>query len=128
MAGMPDRDLPADAASRIDDYVAALTDWRRATVSGLRTLIHRADPAITEDWKWATPVFSHGRPVCAIGTFKDHVKVNFFDGASLADPARLFNSGLDAKKSRAIDLREGEAMDEAAFVALVQEAATKPQS
>jgi hypothetical protein len=89
----------------------------------LRALIHEAHPEITEAWKWDTPVFAHDGNVCAIGAFADHVKVNFFRGASLADPTGLFNAGLDAKTTRAIDLHEGDTFDEEALRAMVVAAA-----
>ena len=110
---------------RVDSYVAQLNGWQRDAVVRLRALIHEAAPDIREDWKWDTPVFVGRGNVCAIGVFADHVKVNFFKGASLPDPAGLFNAGLDAKTSRAIDLREGELdrLDEDAFRTLVRAAA-----
>ena len=74
----------------------------------LRKLIRDADPAITEEWKWGTPVFNHNGLVCAIGAFKDHVKLNFFQGVKLSDPNKLFNSGLDAKTTRSINFQEGD--------------------
>lgn len=111
-----------EASEQIDSYIGALSRWQRETVTGLRELIHETLPGIVEEWKWQTPVFSLGRPVCAIGTFKDHVKINFFNGASLPDPAGLFNAGLEAKTSRAIDLREGEGLDREALRALLQAA------
>jgi hypothetical protein len=88
----------------------------------MRQLIHDADPEIVEEWKWDTPVFSHAGHVCAIGAFKDHVKLNFFKGASLADPDGLFNAGLEAKTSRAIDLTEGDRVDEDALKRLIRTA------
>jgi hypothetical protein len=110
---------------RIETYIAGLAGWRRDTVVRLRALVHEAVPDIGEDWKWDTPVFVKKANVCAIGVFADHVKVNFFKGASLSDPARLFNAGLDAKSSRAIDLREGDVagLDVDAFRSLVRDAA-----
>ena len=111
-----------EASDQIDTYIGALSGWQQVTVSELRQLIHEALPGITEEWKWGTPVFSQGRPICAVGTFKDHVKINFFNGARLPDPAGLFNAGLEAKTSRAIDLREGEAFDREALRALLQTA------
>jgi hypothetical protein len=107
---------------QIDAYIESLDGWQRATASRLRTLVHEADPGIVERWKWSTPVFSHGGDVCAIGAFKDHLKVNFFKGALLPDPAGLFNAGLDAKTSRAIDLRPDDDVDEVAFRELVRAA------
>ena len=111
-----------DASARIDAYVGELTGWQRDAVTRLRRLVHEADPAIVEEWKWGTPVFSHAVMVCAIGVFKDHVKVNFFKGASLDDPHSLFNAGLEAKASRAIDLGEGDEIDEPALSGLVRAA------
>ena len=109
---------------RVDAYVAKLNGWQRDAVVRLRELIHEAAPDIREDWKWDTPVFVGRANVCAIGVFSEHVKVNFFKGASLPDPAGLFNAGLEAKTSRAIDLREGDLdrLDAGAFRSLVREA------
>ena len=109
-------------ADQIDRYVAALPAWQREIAQRLRDLIHEADPEIAEAWKWGTPVFVHGGNVCAIGAFRDHVKVNFFKGAALGDPNGLFNAGLEAKTSRAIDIGEGDRLDEHAFRALVRAA------
>jgi hypothetical protein len=109
---------------RVDAYIAGLTGWQRDAVIRLRELIHEAAPELREDWKWDTPVFVDHGNVCAIGTFRDHVKVNFLKGASLPDPEGLFNAGLEAKTSRAIDFREGDVdrMDPDAFRALVRAA------
>jgi hypothetical protein len=115
-----------DASEQIDAYLAGLIGWQRTTAERLRALVHEAVPDIVEEWKWGTPVFTRAGLVCAIGVFKDHLKVNFFKGATLPDPAGLFNAGLDAKTSRAIDLTEGDALDEAAFRALVRAAAGLP--
>ena len=111
---------------RVDDYIGSLNGWQQEAVVRLRDLIHDAVPTLGEDWKWDTPVFLTTRNVCALGVFRDHVKVNFFKGASLADPAGLFNAGLEAKTSRAIDLREGEVdqLDSVAFQDLVRQAAS----
>ena len=111
-----------DASAQIDTYVGDLTGWQRDAVTRLRRLVHDADPVIVEEWKWATPVFSHSGNVCAIGVFKDHVKLNFFKGASLDDPHGLFNAGLEAKASRAIDLGAGDDVDELALRELVRAA------
>ena len=116
----------SDASEQIDTYVAGLTGWQRQTTERLRALVHEAVPDIVEEWKWSTPVFARAGSVCAIGVFKDHLKVNFFKGSTLPDPAGLFNAGLEAKTSRAIDLAEGDALDEAAFRALVRVAAGLP--
>jgi hypothetical protein len=93
-------------------------------IARLRTLIHEADPGITEEWKWDTAVWSHKGLVCAIATFKKTVKMNFFQGASLADPQKLFNGGLDAKKTRSIDFREGDSVNETALQDLIRTAVT----
>jgi hypothetical protein len=110
---------------RVDAYVQRLDGWQRDAVVRLRDLIHEAVPDIGEDWKWDAPVFVAHRNVCAIGVFSDHVKVNFFKGPGLPDPAGLFNAGLEAKTSRAIDLREGELdrVDVNAFRELLRQAA-----
>jgi hypothetical protein len=106
----------------IDKQIADLPDWRGSLLARLRQLIHEVDPAITEEWKWSTAVWSHKGSVCAAAPFKDHVKLNFFKGASLADPHGLFNAGLDAKATRAIDFHDGESVDEAALKDLVRAA------
>jgi hypothetical protein len=111
-----------DPSAQIDAYLASLPAWQRDLAMRARALVHEADPAIAEAWKWDIPVFAHGGNVCAIGAFADHVKVNFFKGASLPDPAGIFNAGLEAKTTRAIDLHEGDRLDEPAFRALVTEA------
>jgi hypothetical protein len=113
----------ADSVARINQYIQSLPAWQRDKVARIRELIHKADTGIVEEWKWDTPVFARGGNVCAVGAFADHVKVNFFRGASLDDPHGLFNAGLEAKSSRAIDLREGDALNEPAFEALVRLAA-----
>ena len=109
-------------SQQIDDYLKGLTDWRGKTVARLRKLIREAAPELAEEWKWDTPVWSHKGNVVAAGVFKDHVKLNFFKGASLEDPNGLFNAGLDAKATRAIDIAEGEAIHEAALKDLVRTA------
>lgn len=83
----------------IDKQISDLPDWRGQLMARLRILIYQADPDLTEDWKWNTPVWSSNGTVCAIAAFKDHLKINFFKGASLPDPHALFNSGLEAKTS-----------------------------
>lgn len=107
---------------QIDNYIKTLDDWRGMMIARLRKLILDADPNLTEEWKWDTPVWSHKGNVVAAGVFKDHVKLNFFKGASLEDPKGLFNAGLDAKATRAIDIVEGEEIDEAALKDLVRSA------
>ena len=110
------------ASQQIDNYVEGLTDWRGKMTARLRKLIREAAPELAEEWKWDTPVWSHKGNVVAAGVFKDHVKLNFFKGASLKDPKGLFNAGLDAKATRAVDFSEGDVVDEPALKALVREA------
>jgi hypothetical protein len=109
-------------SERIDKNIAELADWRGQLVARLRKLILEADPDITEEWKWNSAVWSHQGLVCAVGTFKETVKMNLFQGALLEDPHKLFNAGLDAKKTRAIDFREGDAVDESALKELIRAA------
>jgi hypothetical protein len=109
-------------SQHITHHIAELAGWRGKTMARLRKLILEADPNLTEEWKWDTPVFAHKGNVVALGAFKDVVKVNFFKGASLKDPHGLFNAGLEAKASRAIDLREGDAFNESALKDLIRAA------
>jgi hypothetical protein len=109
-------------SDRITAYIDALGDWRGQTLGRLRTLIRSASPDLVEEWKWNTPVWSCGGNVLAAGAFQDHVKLNFFKGASLDDPRGLFNAGLEAKASRAIDLHQGDRLDEAALRDLIRAA------
>ena len=109
-------------SQRITNQIAELADWRGKMLGRLRKLILEADPDITEEWKWDTAVWSHKGNVVAIGAFKDHVKLNFFKGASLKDPHGLFNAGLEAKATRAIDLHEGDKINEAALKELIRAA------
>ena len=111
-----------NASEHIDAQIAELADWRGQMVARLRKLIHDTDPDITEEWKWETAVWSHQGLVCAVGAFKQTVKMNFFQGALLKDPQKLFNAGLDAKKTRAIDFHEGDVVDESALKALIRAA------
>lgn len=111
-----------DATQRISDYIAGLSDWRGELLARLRKLVHEAAPGITEEWKWDTPVWSQKGNVVAGGVFKDHVKLNFFKGASLEDPQGLFNAGLDAKATRAIDFSKGDRIDEPALKDLIRAA------
>lgn len=104
----------------IDSHIRDLNDWRGEMLTTLRALILEAAPELAEEWKWDTPVWSHKGNVVAAGVFKDHVKLNFFKGASLEDPNGLFNAGLDAKATRAIDIHEGQAINEAALKDLVR--------
>ena len=108
------------ASAFIDQKIKELGDWRGKTLAKARDLIHQADPDIVEEWKWmGTPVFSHGGIVCTGETYKDAVKLTFAKGASLRDPARLFNSSLDGNVRRAIDIHEGEKINEPAFKNLI---------
>jgi len=111
-----------DASELIDKQVADLGDWRGPLFARLRALIHDTDPDIAEEWKWGTGIFSHSGMVCALAAFKDHVKINFFQGAVLDDPRGLFNAGLDAKKTRAIDLYAGDSVNEPALKELIHAA------
>ena len=113
----------------VDERIADLADWRGETLGRIRELIHEADPEITEEVKWAkktspgVPVWEHDGIVCTGESYKGKVKLTFAKGASLEDPAKLFNSSLDGKVRRAIDVREGERLDEGALAALVRAAA-----
>lgn len=116
------------ASANITKRIQELGDWRGETLAHVRQLIHDADPDIQEEWKWekpkspGTPVWSHDGGVCTGETYKQVVKLTFFRGASLADPTKLFNSSLGGNTRRAIDLHEGETMDEAAFKQLIRAA------
>ena len=109
-------------AQLITNQIAELDDWRGKLLARLRKLILAVDPDIVEAWKWGTPVWSHQGDVVAVGAFKDHVKINFFKGASLPDPRSLFNAGLEAKATRAIDFHEGDKIDEPALKELIRAA------
>jgi len=106
----------------IDARIKELGDWRGKSLARLRAVIQRADPAVTEEWKWNVPVWSHDGIICTGETYKSVVKLTFAKGASLSDPARLFNSSLDGNTRRAIDVREGQKIDEEALKALVRAA------
>jgi len=109
-------------SQEIDRFIKELADWRGKWVAHLRELILKSAPEVTEEWKWGVPVWSHKGNVVSSGVFKDHVKLNFFKGASLKDPKKLFNAGLEAKASRGIDLTENSKIDEAALKDLIREA------
>jgi hypothetical protein len=117
-----------NASKLIDDRIRELGDWRGATLGKVRALIKEADPQIVEEWKWAkatspgTPVWSHNGGVCTGETYKNVVKLTFFKGASLKDPSHLFNSSLDGKVRRAIDIKEGDRINEAALKKLIRDA------
>ena len=107
----------------ISQRIAELGDWRGKTLARMRALIRQADPDVIEEWKWmGTPIWSHDGILCTGETYKKVVKLTFAKGASLKDPARLFNSSLDGNVRRAIDIQEGEEVDASAFKALVREA------
>ena len=111
------------AAELIDKRVAELADWRGVALSRMRQLIHQADPAVVEEWKWlGTPVWAHDGIICTGESYKSAVKLTFAKGATLADPAKLFNASLDGNVRRAIDIHEGEEVVAEAFKALVRAA------
>ena len=111
------------ASELIDERIAGLGDWRGETLSRMRALIREADPDIVEEWKWrGTPVWSHDGGVCTGESYKATVKLTFFKGAALDDPAGLFNASLDGNARRAIDIHEGAEIDADAFKALVRAA------
>ena len=118
------KSVPAESASAlIDEKITELGDWRGKMLARVRNIIHKADPEIVEEWKWmGTPVWSHGGIVCTGETYKNVVKMTFAKGAALQDPAGLFNSSLEGNVRRAIDIREGDKVDEAALKALVRAA------
>ncbi len=111
-----------NASELIDKQIASLGDWRGDLSLRLRQLIHETEPGIAEEWKWNTAVFAYKGQVCALGAFKDHVKLNFFKGTALPDPQGLFNAGLDAKATRAIDFHEGDSINQPALKELIREA------
>ena len=115
-------------AQLIDARIEELDDWRGETLSRLRALIKEADPDVVEEWKWAVPVWSHAGIICTGESYKKAVKLTFAKGASLDDPAGLFNSSLEGNTRRAIDVHEGEKIDEKAFKALVRAAAKLNES
>lgn len=124
----PDAIQNPPAAERISQKIAGLGDWRGEMLGRMRKLIQAADPDVIEEWKWVKPtnpgipVWSHGGIICTGETYKKVVKLTFAKGASLKDPAKLFNSSLDGNVRRAIDIHEGEEVDASAFKALIREA------
>ena len=128
-----DRPIGEAASAKITERIRELGDWRGETLAHLRQLIHDADPDIEEEWKWekpksgGTPAWSHDGGVCTGESYKQVVKLTFFRGASIEDPKQLFNSSLEGNVRRAIDVREGEKIDEAAFKQLIR-AAVKANS
>ena len=127
MNGIP---MTEESASKlIDDRIASMNDWRGAMLAQIRRLIREADPDVVEEVKWrkpsnpaGVPVWSHAGIICTGETYKDKVKLTFANGAAVGDPAKLFNSSMDGNTRRAIDVREGEKIDEKAFKALVRAA------
>src|SRR5215210_7656910 len=121
-------DDTTDASGRIDDRIRELGDWRGETLGRVREIIKQADPDVVEEWKWVkptnpgTPVWSHRGGICTGEAYKQVVKLTFFKGASLSDPSGLFNSSLEGKVRRAIDIKEGDEIDEAALKDLIREA------
>jgi len=113
-----------EAASKlISERIAGLADWRGETLATMRALIREADPDVVEEWKWmGTPIWSHDGGICTGESYKSIVKLTFFEGASLKDPTKLFNSSLDGNTRRAIDIHEGEEIDANAFKALIRAA------
>jgi hypothetical protein len=106
----------------IDARIEELGDWRGTMLSRLRAIVKKADPDVVEEWKWRVPVWSHGGIICTGETYKSVVKMTFANGASLEDPSGLFNSSLDGNTRRAIDIHEGETIDEAALKTLIRAA------
>ncbi len=125
---------PESPSRRIDERIKELGDWRGETLSQVRELIKAADPDVVEEWKWVkatnpgTPVWSHDGIICTGETYKDKVKMTFAKGAALEDPSGLFNSSLEGNTRRAIDVHEGEEIDEEALKTLICEAATLNES
>ncbi len=116
-----------NASERITSHIDSFADWRGKLLARLRRLIRSAGPELVEEWKWSTPVWSGKANVVAVGAFRDHVKINFFQGAALDDPKGIFNAGLEAKATRAIDLHEGDRLDETAFKDLIRAAVALDQ-
>jgi len=110
------------ASELISKRIVELGDWRGETLLMMRKLIKAADPDVVEEWKWMNPIWSHDGIICTGESYKNHVKLTFAKGASLKDPARLFNSSLEGNVRRAIDIHEGEEVDASAFKALVRQA------
>jgi hypothetical protein len=125
-----------DASALIDQRIQDLGDWRGKTLAKVRALIHAAAPQVVEEWKWmGTPVWSHDGILCTGESYKSHIKLTFLKGAALPDPSGLFNSSLEGNARRAIDIHEGDTLNEAAFKKLIQaavvlnlEAKSKPKA
>ncbi|MEC3880284.1 DUF1801 domain-containing protein [Parapedobacter sp. 10938] len=107
------------AKEKIDEYINNTSDWRGELITEIRQLIHEIEPEITEEWKWNSPVFSYnGKMICSTGAFKTHVGLNFFNGAMIEDPNGLFNSGLEAKKSRSINFKKQDKIEKEPLTSL----------
>jgi hypothetical protein len=116
-------------AQKIDERIAELGDWRGETLAQARKLIHDADPEVEETWKWrGVPVFEHAGIICTGESYKDYIKLTFHKGATLDDPAGLFNAGLEGNARRAIDIREGDELEPAAFQDLIRAAVALNES
>lgn len=111
-----------EPSEQITQYIANVTDWRGEKLAELRKIINQAAPELTEEFKWSVPVWTHNGMVCAISGFKDFVKINFFKGASLSAPEGLFNSGLDSKDHRSINIGQNDPIPAKAITALIHEA------
>ncbi|MER9679850.1 DUF1801 domain-containing protein [Mesorhizobium sp. M0184] len=123
-SGSMEGNAESSPSQLIDARISELGDWRGKTLSHVRALVKQADPEVVEEWKWrGVPVWSHAGIICTGETYKNVVKVTFAKGASLPDPSGLFNSSLEGNTRRAIDIREGEDIDENAFKALIRAAA-----
>ena len=120
-----DKKLEKTPSQLISERIAELGDWRGETLGHVRRLIKQVDPEITEEWKWrGVPVWYRNGGICTGESYKDHVKLTFFKGASLTDPKHLFNASLDGNVRRAIDIHEGDEIDESAFKNLIRSAVT----
>ena len=123
MTKTPKKTKAADSPSRmIDARIDELGDWRGEALARIRALIREADPEVVEEWKWGVPVWSHAGIICTGETYQKAVKMTFAKGASLEDPSGIFNSSLEGKTRRAIDIHEGEEIDEKALKALIRAA------
>ena len=121
-SGSTDAKAETSPSQLIDARIAELTDWRGETLARVRRLINEADPDVVEEWKWSIPVWSHAGLICTGETYKKAVKLTFARGAALGDPSGLFNSSLEGKVRRAIDIHVGGKIDEEAFKALIRAA------
>jgi hypothetical protein len=125
---MPGKNEPKSPSRLIDARIDELPDWRGEMLARIRRLIQQADPGVVEEWKWRVPVWSHDGILCTGETYKNKVKITFARGASLDDPAGLFNASLEGNTRRAIDLHEGDELDKRAFESLVHAAAALNES